>query len=143
MAAEDVIRLEGVYLGRSDQPQNWRLYLTQNFTRYLEFRRADTIHSERLASGSVVAWVRSSGPIAEASAEATVPADFLQGGLLDTLGRANDAETIRRVLGLGMGLCGIGEDKDKKPKSSAEGTVAPQASCPNPQSCSTPGCCQI
>jgi hypothetical protein len=110
MAEQDVVRLVGLYLGRSKEPSKLRLYLTRNFTRYLEFRKEDTLHSERSSSGDIVAWLTPGAQIAEMTMPANVPEDFLQGGLLDNLSRASDAETIRRLLGLGMRAdCGSSE----------------------------------
>ena len=138
MTEQNVIKLVGLYLGRSKEPANLRLYLTRNFTRFLEFRKEDTLHSERSSTGSVVAWLTPGAQIAEMTTPATVPEDFLQGGLLDNLSRASDAETIRKLLGLGMGVC------DSDPKKPVEETKVFNApSCPDPKACTTPGKCGI
>jgi hypothetical protein len=143
MAEQGVMRLEGVYLGRSPQPGMWRLYRSRNFTRYLEFRKADTLRSERPSSGGVIAWVKRDARVEESvAAVASGPADFLEGGLLDDLRRADDADTLRRVLGLSLSDCGK-DAPSPGPKKSTEGTAPPQSSCPDPQSCSTPGCCKF
>lgn len=140
MAAQDVMRLEGIHLGRSQEPGKWRLYLTSGFARYLEFPKAQTLRSERLEGGRVVAWVRRGAPITEATAAAASgPADFLEGGLLDHLKRADDADTIRRLFGLSLVKCG--EDKPP-PNKSGDSTGLGGTSCPDPNTCTTPGCCK-
>ncbi len=53
---------------------------------------------------------------------ASVPADFVQGGLLDKLSRVSDAETIRRLLGLGMGVCDSKKDGAEN-RSQRDGNV--------------------
>jgi hypothetical protein len=138
MVEQDAVKLVGLYLGRSKEPAKLRLYLTRNFTRYLEFRKEDTLHSERSSTGDVVAWLTPGAQFAAMTTTATGPEDFVQGGLLDDLGRASDTDTIRRLLGLGMGICTIGG-----PIKPAEETKIPQSSCPDPNSCTTPGKCHI
>ena len=137
MAEQDAVKLVGMYLGRSKEPAKLRLYLTRNFTRYLEFRKEDTLHSERSTGGGVVAWLTPGAQFAEMTMPATGPEDFLQGGLLDNLGHASEAETIRRLLGLGMGACG-GDPPKPKETNPLGGT-----SCPDPNQCTTPGKCHI
>jgi hypothetical protein len=127
MAEQDTIRLDGFYLGRSHDPANLRLYLTRTFTRYLEFKKADTLHADRNTTGGVVAWLSPNAQVTEMSAAAVTPEDFIQGGLLEQLGRASESETVRRLLGLGKGACPVGGGTKKdEPK----GTAPPQASCP-------------
>jgi hypothetical protein len=135
MAEQDAVKLVGLYLGRSKEPAKLRLYLTRNFTRYLEFLKEDTLHSERTTTGGVVAWLAPGAPFAAMTVPATGPEDFLQGGLLDNLGEASEAETIRRLLGLGKGACG----DPPKPQETALGG----SSCPDPNTCTTPGKCHI
>jgi hypothetical protein len=130
VANQDATKLEGFYLGRSDRPDCWRLYLTRSLSRYLEFRKVDTLHAERLATGRIVAWLRLGAGVEEgrgATAE-----DFLKGDLLANLGGTSAAESIRRLLGIGMGICG--DDKNKKP-----GKTTFEGSC-NPAQCSGPAC---
>lgn len=127
MAEQDVMKLLGFYLGRSDRPDSWRLYLTQNLSRYVEFRKDDTVHAERLASGRIVAWLRNDASVAEG--EGTVD-EFLQGGLLKNLDQTSAAESIRKLIGIGMGICDGDGDKKKT-------TVEP--SC-NPAQCTGPSC---
>lgn len=129
MAEQDVMKLFGFYLGRSDRPDSWRLYLTPNLSRYLEFRKVDTVHAERLETGRVAAWLRANASVQEG--EATVE-DFLKGGLLNSLGQTSTAESIRKLIGVGMGICG--SDKKKEPQKSTFET-----SC-NPQQCTGPSC---
>ncbi|HEX2340286.1 MAG TPA: hypothetical protein VHI98_07395 [Vicinamibacterales bacterium] len=124
MAEQDAIRLDGLYLGRSHDPGTLRLYLTRNFTRYLEFKKADTLHADRNSSGGVVAWLSPNAQVTEMSAAGVTPEDFIQGGLLEQLGRASDSETVRRLLGLGKGVC------DSKKEDQPKGTAPPQVSCP-------------
>jgi hypothetical protein len=126
MAEQDVMKLDGFYLGRSDRPDSWRLYLTQNLSRYLEFRKDDTVHSERLATGRIIAWVRAGATVVEK--QATVAADFLKGDLLPNLDQTTNADAIRRTLGIGMGIC---DGEQKK--------VTNEPSC-NPQQCTGPAC---
>lgn len=128
MAEQDAVKLVGLYLGRSKEPSKLRLYLTRNFTRYVEFRKEDTLHSER-TTGGVVAWLTPGAPFAAVTMPATGPEDFLQGGLLDNLGHASEAETIRRLLGLGMGLCG-GDKKEPASSTKEKGTCFGGVSCP-------------
>ena len=142
MAEQGVMAFEGIHLGPSPDAGRWRLYLTRNFGRYLEFPKAETIRSERVAEGRVIAWVKGEARIEEATAAvAAVPADFLEGGLLDHLRRANEADTIRRLLGLSLVDCN--GDKQPKPQGASADWTGGKPSCPNPQQCSTPGCCKF
>ncbi|HEU5192602.1 MAG TPA: hypothetical protein VFX14_23225 [Methylomirabilota bacterium] len=142
MTEQGVMALEGIHLGPSPDAGKWRLYLTRNFGRYLEFPKAETIRSERVAEGRVIAWVKREARVEEAMAVvAAVPADFLEGGLLDHLRRANEADTIRRLLGLSLVDCN-GDKQQPKPEGASNWTDG-RPSCPNPQQCSTPGCCKF
>ncbi len=127
MAEQDVMKFSGFYLGRSERADSWRLYLTQNLSRYLEFRKDDTVHAERLAGGRIVAWLRSNAAVQEC--ETADAEDFLKGDLLDNLGETSVADSVRRLIGVGMGLCG-----DNKPQKTTFET-----SC-NPAQCSGPDC---
>ena len=128
MAEQDVLKLTGFYLGRAEQADRWRLYLTKNLARYLEFRKDDTVHAERLSTGRIVAWLRAGAVVEERQAAAAE--DFLKGDLLPGLADTSRADSIRRLLGLGLGIC----DDDKKPQKTTFET-----SC-NPQQCSGPSC---
>jgi hypothetical protein len=130
MAEQDVLKLVGLSLGRSKEPAKLRLYLTRNFSRYFEFSKEDTLHSERSSTGGVIAWLTPGAQVVEMTMPASVPADFVQGGLLDKLSKVSDAETIRRLLGLGMGVCD--SKKDDPPQSSTKetGTCFGGVSCP-------------
>lgn len=127
MAEQGMLKLVGFYLGRSEEPGNWRLYLTQNLTRYLEFRKDDTVHSERLATGRIVTWLKADAMVKEK--QSAVADDFLAGDLLSNLPYTGSAVDIRRFLGLGLGICG-GDEKKK---------VTNEPSC-NPQQCTGPAC---
>jgi hypothetical protein len=145
--AEDVIRLAGLYVGRGREASKWRLYWTGNFSRYFEFLKEDTLHAERLADGTVVAWLRPGAHVNHATMTVADPADFLQGGLLDNLRSTSDSETIRDLLGLGAAsACDSKGDKDggtdgggqpPKPKSGPVEAASP------PTTCSMPGCCEF
>lgn len=142
MAEQGVMALEGIHLGPSPDAGKWRLYLTRNLGRYLEFPKAETIRSERVAEGRVIAWVTRGARVEEATAAvAAVPADFLEGGLLDHLRRANEADTIRRLLGLSLVDCN-GDKQKPKPEGRSDWTNG-RPSCPIPQNCSAPGCCKF
>ena len=143
--AEDVIRLAGLYVGRGREASKWRLYRTGNFSRYFEFLKEDTLHAERLADGTVVAWLRPGAHVNHATMTVADPADFLQGGLLDNLRSTSDSETIRDLLGLGAAACDSkgdgdgGTDGGGQPPKPKSGPV--QAASP-PTTCSLPGCCR-
>jgi hypothetical protein len=128
MAEQGVLKLVGFYLGRSQEPGNWRLYVTENLTRYLEFRKDDALHSERLSTGRIVTWLKADAMVEEK--QSAVADDFLKGDLLPNLRYTRTADDIRRLLGLGLGICGGDEEKKK---------VTNEPSC-NPQQCTGPAC---
>ena len=73
MAEQDVLKLVGLSLGRSKEPAKLRLYLTRNFSRYFEFSKEDTLHSERSSTGGVIAWLTPGAQVVEMTMPASVP----------------------------------------------------------------------
>ena len=101
-----VTKLVGLYLGNSSRHEYWRLYLNASLSRYLEFRKEDTLDSERLSTDEIVVWLKPDAKV-EATVTAAVPEEFLRGefqGRLGQLGRI--ASAIRPMLALGGQGCG-------------------------------------
>ena len=129
---------EGFFLGNSPDPEKWRLFLTRDRTRYLEFRKTDTADTHRLATGRIVVVLRDGAEVSEGTAEPT-PSRFLRGDFLASL-RAASGGTLRRLLLSEAGQCGSGSGGGG---GGDGGTIAPTITCPKPQcndSIKDPGC---
>lgn len=130
-------RRDGFFLGNSSRPENWRLFLTGDMSRYLEFSKRDTIDARRLATGRIAVWLRAGAPVEEGVAD-PMPEEFLRGEFQGYLGGLSGM-TLRRLLLSEVGLCG-----SKSPGSSKEAQSIPgQVTCPKPQcndSIKDPGC---
>jgi hypothetical protein len=53
-----LIKLVGRFLGHSDRYDFYRLYLSEDLNRYLEFSKEGTVYVERFPSGRIVVWLR-------------------------------------------------------------------------------------
>ncbi len=129
-------RHEGFFLGNSTREDRWRLYVTRDLGRYLEFPKRDTLDAKRLGSGRIAVWLRAGVEIEEHAAQ-PVGERFLTGEFRTHLGRL-DGTTARRLLLSEAGVCGGGSGG-----GDGGGTVAPQVTCPKPQcndSIKDPGC---
>lgn len=76
------------FLGRSTQDDHWRLYLGPDLGEYLEFRKEDVVHYERLTQeqspplGSTIVWVKRDCKLQHMRTIASQEqAAFLQGGI--------------------------------------------------------------
>lgn len=82
----DVVVLQG-YLGASDRPGYWRLYLTQDLKQFVELAEDDIVHNEPIPtsispSGGTTLWVKSSAKIENTSTTARqAQAQFLAGDI--------------------------------------------------------------
>jgi len=128
---------EGFFLGNSPDPEKWRLFLTRDRTRYIEFRKSDTADTHRRATGRIVVVLRDGAKVSEGTAEPT-PSRFLRGDFLASL-RGASGGTLRRLLLSEAGACGGGSGGG----GGDGGTIAPTITCPKPQcndSIKDPGC---
>jgi hypothetical protein len=75
-----LIRLVGRFLGNSDREGYYRLYLTEQLNRYVEFPKDATLDAERFPSGRIVVWLRNGTKVVE-TASRDVAADFLTGAI--------------------------------------------------------------
>lgn len=75
------------YLGRSDRPGYWRLYLTPRLDEFVECREEDLVHSERLGAGAdplgtTMVWVNQDATLLHTrSTTGRAQADFLSGAI--------------------------------------------------------------
>lgn len=130
-------RREGFFLGNSSEAEKWRLFVTKNLSRYLEFAKSDTLDAKRLSSGRIVVWLRPDATVEEGTAE-PMPEKFLRGEFQGYLGGLSGT-TLRRLLLSEAGLCGGGNGGG----NGGDGTRIPQVTCPKPQcndSIKDPGC---
>ena len=128
---------EGFFLGNSPDPEKWRLFLTRDRTRYIEFRKADTADTRRLPTGRIAVTLRDGAAVREGTAE-TTPSRFLRGEFLASL-RAASSGTLRRLLLSEAGQCGGSGGGG----GGDGGTIAPTITCPKPNCSDTikdPGC---
>jgi hypothetical protein len=100
-----VTRLTGLYLGNSAQEEYWRLYLTNAFNHYLEFRKEDTLDAERPPNGGVIVGLKQGAKIEE-TLTAAVPERFLRGEFQGRLGEAVNIDALRPMLRLAAQGCG-------------------------------------
>lgn len=75
-----VIKLVGRFLGNSERPEYYRLYLTEELNRYFEFPKEATIDAERLPSGRIVVWIRAGTKVVETISR-NLPEDFFTGSI--------------------------------------------------------------
>jgi hypothetical protein len=92
-----VTRLTGLYLGNSAREDHWRLYLTNTFNHYFEFRKDDTLDAERPASGGVIVWLKHGAKVEETITKA-VPESFLRGEFQGQLGEKINIDALRPLL---------------------------------------------
>jgi hypothetical protein len=88
---EGLIRLTGRFLGNSEHEGHYRLYLTEQMDRYLEFSKEGTLEAERFPSGKLVVWLQAGTKVVEV-ARRSVSEEFLSGAI--------GAGTSRRPRGL-------------------------------------------
>jgi len=90
-------------MGNSSREGHWRLYLDIDLTKYLEFRKEDTLHAEQFRPGRTVVWLKRGTKIHEVQTR-TGSIEFLQGEIRRGF--------FRGVPGLGtmmaMGACQSG-----------------------------------
>jgi hypothetical protein len=89
-----LIKLVGRFLGKSDREDHYRLYLSEDLNRYLEFSKEGTVDAERFPSGRIVVWLRRGTKLVETATRA-VPDDFLKG----SIHQQNAARQAADVLG--------------------------------------------
>jgi hypothetical protein len=133
-------RRDGFFLGNSSRPENWRLFLSSDMSRYIEFSKDDTIDARRLSTGRIAVWLRAGATVEDGVAE-PMPEEFLRGEFQGYLGGLSGMG-LRRLLLSEVGLCGSGSGGSGDGGTNA-GTVAPQVTCPKPQcndSIKDPGC---
>jgi hypothetical protein len=75
-----LIRLVGRFLGNSDREGYYRLYLTEQLNRYVEFPKDATLDAERFPSGRIVVWLRGGTKVVE-TVSRDVASDFLTGAI--------------------------------------------------------------
>ena len=144
-------RREGYFLGNSSSPEKWRLFLSSDMSRYLEFSKDDTIDARRLSTGRIAVWLRAGATVEEGVAE-PMPAEFLRGEFQGYMGGLSRM-SMRRLLLSEVGLCGGGSGGGGDAGgdagggsgggSGSGGTLPPQVTCPKPQcndSIHDPGC---
>jgi hypothetical protein len=76
------------FLGKSAQERSWRLYVTPNFSEYVEFAEADVVHSRTLQTGpstplgGTVVWLKRGANVMRVrTTSREAQADFLQGSI--------------------------------------------------------------
>jgi hypothetical protein len=77
-SSPQVAPIRGFLLGNSDREEYWRLYLNIELTRFIEFRKEDTLHAKQFAPGRTVVWVKQGTKVQESQTR-TAPVEFLQG----------------------------------------------------------------
>ena len=75
-----LIKLVGRFLGHSDREDCYRLYLSENLNRYLEFSKEGTVDAERFPTERIVVWLRAGTKVTETVMQ-DVPEDFLKGSI--------------------------------------------------------------
>lgn len=89
----DVVVLNG-FLGASDRPGFWRLYLTQDLKQFVELAEGDIVHNEPIPttlspSGGTTLWVKSDAKIERTSTTTRqAQAQFLAGDIASGLSAA-------------------------------------------------------
>jgi hypothetical protein len=79
-----LVKLVGLYLGNSDREGYYRLYLSEDLNRYLEFSKEGTVDAERFPSRRLVVWLRAGTKVVE-TVTRDVPPDFLRGPIQQNL----------------------------------------------------------
>jgi hypothetical protein len=75
-----LIKLVGRFLGNSDREDFYRLYLSEDLNRYLEFSKEGTVDAERFPSGRIVVWLRAGTKVVKTAVQ-DLPEDFLKGSI--------------------------------------------------------------
>ena len=116
-------RVIGIYLGNSARPDYWRLYISHNLDRFLEFRKDDVLDAERPESGRVIVWLKPDAKVERTTTQVLSEA-FLRGEIQQQrLGQINGIPDLRKALALASSCVDCGGGKDG-------GTVVGQVSCP-------------
>jgi hypothetical protein len=77
---QGLIRLTGRFLGNSEHEGYYRLYLTEQMDRYLEFSKDGTVEAERFPSGRLVVWLKPGTPVVNVASR-PVSQEFLSGSI--------------------------------------------------------------
>jgi len=101
---EGLIRLTGRFLGNSDDAGHYRLYLTEQMDRYLEFQKAGTIEVERFPSGRLIVWLKSGTKVVEVASR-PVSEEFLSGAIGSSKG-SRPRGTVRTLMAAAGDGCG-------------------------------------
>lgn len=100
------VQLLGGFLGKSSQPEYWRLYLNPELTSYVDIAEKDIVYSQpaynnQNSLGGTMLWVRRG---AEIKATRTTPretqADFLRGAIAASMVRRGVAGGLRPIAAL-------------------------------------------
>ncbi len=76
----DLKVVTGFTMGRSEDDSLYRLYLTKDFSHYLEFSKKDTAHAQKTSDHKTTVWLQPATQVREIHSK-TVPVEFLQGDL--------------------------------------------------------------
>jgi hypothetical protein len=101
---EGLIRLTGRFLGNSEREGYYRLYLTEQMDRYLEFSKAGTLDAERFPSGRLVVWLKPSTKVVEVASR-PVSQEFLSGSIGTATSRRGRG-MMRTMMATGGSGCG-------------------------------------
>ena len=128
---EGLIRLTGRFLGNSEREGYFRLYLTEQMDRYLEFSKEGTLEAERFPSGRLVVWLKSDTKVVEVACR-PVSDDFLSGAIAGRRrGRGGVVRTMMAAAGDGCGYSSIVPANCPDTRTSITcGTHDPDPDCP-------------
>ena len=99
-----LIRLTGQFLGNSEREGYYRLYLTEQMDRYLEFSKEGTLEAERFPSGRMVVWLRAGTKVVEVASR-PVSEEFLSGSIGAST-RQRPRGTMRTMMAAAGDGCG-------------------------------------
>jgi hypothetical protein len=94
----------GFLLGKSERKGFWRLYLSQDLTQYLEFRKIDTLYAEQNVDTTTTVWLTPDAVVEEVQT-ARSSADFLGGEIVSAELSNSHMSGFRRKIGLGVVGC--------------------------------------
>jgi len=77
-----VKKLVGFRMGKSNQEEYWRLYLTDDLNHFLDFRKEDTLHAEQVSSTKTLVWLNPNAEVKE-SIVRSGRVDFLRGTIIE------------------------------------------------------------
>ena len=101
---EGLVRLTGRFLGNSEHEGYYRLYLTEQMDRYLEFSKEGTLEAERFPSGRLVVWLKPGTKVVEAASR-PVSQEFLSGSIGAATSR-RPRGVVRTMMAAAGGGCG-------------------------------------